>query len=85
MEDATKQSVRRVLRNLLIELLVYGGLVTLYAALVFRFLNQPLITLFEENLPLYAVAALFLVVVQGVLLESFTSFLLGRLRLTRLE
>jgi hypothetical protein len=85
MEVSSKRSAMRILRNLFIELIVYGSLVVVYAAVVLKFLNQPLANLFGDNLTLYAVAALLLVVGQGVLLEELTSFLMGRLRLTKFE
>lgn len=85
MGDSSKRSAMRILRNFFIELVVYGSLVVIYAAVVLKFLNQPLADLFEDNLTLYAVAALLLVVGQGVFLEEVTSFLMGRLRLTKFE
>lgn len=74
-----------LIRNFLIELLIYGSLVTLYYLLALRLLSSPLKHLFEENLPVYAVLALLLIVAQGVLLEALTSFLLDRLGLQRFE
>jgi hypothetical protein len=75
----------RALRNLIIELLVYGTLVTIYAFTVLKFLANPLADLYERDLTMYAIVALALIVAQGVLLEEVTSFLLDRLRLTRFE
>jgi len=80
-----KQEKLRSLRNIVIELLVYGALVTLYALGVLQFLADPLADLYENNLTLYAWAALALIVIQGVALEEVTSFLLNRLRLGRFE
>ncbi len=76
---------RLMFRNFLIEMVIYGGLVTLYYFLALRLLSSPLKMLFEEYLVLYAVAALVLIVAQGVLLENLTSFLLERLGLQRFE
>ena len=74
-----------LLRNFIIELLIYGGLVTLYFLLALRLLSTPLKVLFDEYLPLYAVVSLILIVAQGVLLENITTFLLDRLGLQRFE
>jgi hypothetical protein len=77
--------IKRILQTVAIELLIYAVLVTLYAVIAFQFLGKPLAELFGRNLVLYAVAALILIIAQGVLLEQLTSFLLDRLRLERFE
>ncbi len=74
-----------LIRNFVIELIIYGLLVVGYFFLVLRLLGEPLRTLFERNLVLYAVVALALIVAQSVLLEAVTSFLLSRLKLERFE
>ena len=73
----------RAIRNLIVELIVYGTLVTIYALSVLQFLTDPLARLYHDNLTVYAWVALFLIVGQGVLLEEVTSFLMDRLRLGR--
>jgi hypothetical protein len=80
-----KKSRRRAIRNLLIELVVYGVLITVYAVSVLQALTDPLANLYDSNLTLYAFVALFLIVGQGVLLEEVTSFLMDRLRLVRFD
>lgn len=80
-----KQSRRRAIRNLLVELIVYGILVTVYALSVLQALTDPLADLYDSNLTLYAFIALFLIVGQGVVLEEVTSFLMDRLRLVRFD
>ena len=75
----------RAIRNLIIELIVYGVLVIFYALSVLQLLADPLADLYADNLTLYAWAALFLIVGQGVVLEEVTSFLMDRLRLTRFD
>jgi hypothetical protein len=80
-----KSRVGILIRNFVIELIIYGLLVVGYFFLVLRLLGKPLRTLFDENLLLYALVALALIVVQSVLLEAITSFLLARLNLERLE
>jgi hypothetical protein len=74
-----------LIRNFVIELIIYGLLVAGYFYLVLRLLGEPLKSLFDENLLLYAVLALALIVAQSVLLQAITSFLLARLKLERLE
>jgi len=72
---------KTIIRNLALELLVYGILVTAYALIVLRWVAQPLNQLFHDNLVIYAFVGLFLIVAQGALLERITSFLLVRLGL----
>ena len=74
---------RRWLRNFSIEIGVYAILVVIYFLLVLKFLSEPLTNLFNDNLKIYAILALFLIVGQGVLLELITSFLVERIGLGR--
>ena len=74
-----------LLRNFLIELLVYTVLLVIYFWAVLRVLGQPLNQLFHLNPIVYAVATLLLIVVQGVFLEWVTTFLISRLGLEKLE
>jgi hypothetical protein len=74
-----------LIRSFAIEVLIYTALVIGYFVLVLRLLGEPLKKLFTDHLALYAFAALALIVVQGVVLEFLTSFLVNRLRLERLE
>ena len=76
---------RVLIRNFVVEVLVYAALVTGYFFLVLRFLAEPLKRLFTGNLVLYAFVALGLIVIQGAVLEVVTSFLISRLGLERLE
>jgi hypothetical protein len=80
-----KREMRVLLRNFVIELVVYGVLVAAYSTVVLRFMGEPLARLFNSNLTTYAVSSLGLILAQGVLLDIITSFLLDRLRLGRLE
>ena len=77
--------IRRLIRNFAIEVLVYAALVLGYFLLVLQFLGQPLARLFSDNLVLYAIVALLLIVAQGVVLEAVTSFIMGLLGLDQLE
>ena len=74
-----------LVRNFLIELVLYGILVVVYFLLVLRLLGDWLAGLFGSNLPLYAFLSLGFVVVQAVFLDGVTSFLLDWLNLERLE
>lgn len=76
---------RKLIRNFVIELVVYGILVVGYFLLVLQSLGGWLTALYETNLRVYAVVAVVLIVVQGVLLEKITTFLIERLGLERLE
>ena len=74
-----------LIRNFVIEIVIYGIFVTLYFFLVLQFLSIPLKDLYDENLYLYAVVSLLLIVLQAILLERLTSFLLDRIGLRRFE
>jgi hypothetical protein len=63
------------LRSFLIEIAIYAVLVVGYLFLVMSFLNRPLKTLFDNHKPVYAVLALLIIVIQGVILESLTTLL----------
>lgn len=76
---------RKIIRNFLIELVVYGALVVAYFILVLQSLGSWLTSLYNNNLTVYAVVALVLIVVQAVILEKVTTFLIERLGLERLE
>lgn len=78
-------AISKLIRNFAIEVLVYAALVLGYFLLVLRFLGQPLARLFSNNLVIYAIAALVLIVAQGVVLEAVTSFIMGLLGLDKLE
>jgi nucleotide-binding universal stress UspA family protein len=77
--------LRRLIRQVIIEIAIYGVLVVAYAAIAFKLLVGPLEEFYENNLLLYAIIALLLIVGQGTLLETLTSFLLDRLRLERFD
>jgi uncharacterized membrane protein (DUF106 family) len=80
-----KQEMRRLVCNFVVELVLYGVLVSVYSVVVLRLLGESLARLFGNNLVAYALISLMLIVAQGVLLDIITSFLLDRLRLGRLE
>lgn len=80
-----KSDRKLLVRNFLIELVLYAALVVIYFVLVLRFLGEPLTELYNSQPALYAAAALLLIVAQGIVLEWVTSFLVGLLDLERLE
>jgi len=79
------RSLLFLIRNFLLELLLYAALVVVYFVLVLRWLGDPLLQMFGENLRLYAVVSLMLIIIQGVALDAITGFLVERLGLERLE
>lgn len=76
---------KRLIRNFAIEVLIYAALVVGYFFLVLRFLADPLEKLFEDNLTVYGIVALLLILAQGVVLEAVTSFIVGWAGLDKLE
>ncbi|MGD2146218.1 MAG: hypothetical protein PVH41_05965 [Anaerolineae bacterium] len=71
-----KEDLRKLIRNFIIELVVYGALVAAYSYVVLRWLSEPLFEMFHTNLLLYALLSLGLIVAQGAILDFVTSFLL---------
>lgn len=74
-----------LLRNFLIELIIYALLLIIYFWSALRFLGEPLHRIFHLNPLVYAIATLTLIVVQGVFLEWITSFLITRLGFEKME
>ena len=64
---------------------IYGVLLVIYFLLVLRFLGDFLFDLFNNQLVVYGFVGLGLIVAQGILLETITSFLIRLLRLDRLD
>ncbi|HEY6329189.1 MAG TPA: hypothetical protein VI756_07620 [Blastocatellia bacterium] len=67
---------KRTLRYFALELLIYAGLVVVYFYLALVFLGKWLYHLFIDERKYYAIAALALIVGQGIVLEMVTSSLL---------
>jgi hypothetical protein len=84
-KDQPQVPFRELLRNFVIELVVYGVLIGIYFYVALRFLADPLAVLFGSNLIAYAVLSLGLMVVQAVVLEFVTSLLFDFLGLHRLS
>lgn len=77
--------IRTLLRSFVIEMLIYAVLVVGYFWVVLRLLGDPLKRLFTNDLVLYAIVALVLIVAQSVLLEAISSFIVGWLGLDKFE
>lgn len=84
MEQKDRIPFRDLIRNFLVELVVYGGLIAVYFFVALRYLGEPLAKLYAENLTLYAIVGLSLIIVQAVILEFVTSFLFDFLGIHRL-
>lgn len=78
-----KPELQKLIKNFAIELVVYGVLLVIYFFAVLRLLGDFLTNLYNNSLTIYAVLALILIVVQGVMLEALTSYLLKLLRLEK--
>lgn len=61
------------LKFFLLEMAIYSPLVVAYLLLVLGWLNEAVFLLYQENLRLYAVAAVLLVLGQALVLEIITS------------
>ncbi len=80
-----KHIPKRFIINLIIEFIIYGGLVALYFLVILRYLNEPIKNLFDNNLTVYAIVSLILILLQGVLLERLTFYVLDWVGLKRFE
>ena len=80
-----KPNLRKLVRNFIIELAVYGMLLVVYFFAVLQFLGGMLSNLFLNNMSLYAIVGLALIITQAVVLEAVTSYLIRLLNLDRLE
>lgn len=83
-KKAKPPPIRQLIRNFLIEMVIYGILLVGYFYIALRFLGDPLKTLFDQSLPVYAFVGLALIVTQAVFLEFITSLLFDFLGLHRL-
>jgi hypothetical protein len=80
-----KPKTRRLLRNLVLEVIIYSILLLSYFLIVLRYLGEPLNELFHQSLLVYAGATLLLIVAQSVALDFITSFLVARLDIDKSE
>ncbi len=84
-KPSRRQTLRRFALTFGLELAIYGVLLAVYFLLVLRFLGEPLVRLFDDNLVVYAAAALGLIVAQGVVLDLVTSLLIRFLNVDALD
>ena len=75
-----KSDTRKTLYSFLGELVVYGLLVTVYFFLVLHFLGGWLERLDKQNLKLYAIVAIGLIIGQAVVLEWVTTLIFRLMR-----
>jgi hypothetical protein len=85
IDEMDEHNVRVIIRNLVIEFVIYAILLVGYFFAVLRLLDDILERFFENNIVVYAFLGLALIVAQGVLLETLTSYLIRWLELERLE
>jgi hypothetical protein len=71
-------SLQPLLRSILLEIAIYVPIVAVYFWLILRYAGDKLTSLYQDSLTLYAIAATLAIVIQGVLLEILTSWLLRR-------
>jgi hypothetical protein len=83
-EKASSPPFRQMIRNFLIEMVIYGALLVGYFYVALRFLGEPLKNLFDQSLLFYAIIGLILIIAQAVFLEFITSLLFDFLGLHRL-
>jgi hypothetical protein len=76
-----KMEPRRLLRNLIFEVIIYSILIFGYYLLVLRSLGDWISSLFNSNLYIYAFVGLTLIVFQAVMLDFLTSFLMKIIKL----
>ncbi|MEE8357428.1 MAG: hypothetical protein V3R33_08985 [Anaerolineales bacterium] len=76
-----KLAPRVLFRNLLIEIVIYSILIFAYYLVVLRWLDDWLMSLFQNNLIFYTVTGLSLIVIQAAFLDFVTSFILKYIKL----
>ena len=74
-----------LIRNFVLEMLLYGAFLAIYFFIVLRYLGEPLYGLFHDDLQKYAFISLGLIIGQAVILDLIITFLLDRLGLDRLK
>jgi len=71
-------SLQPLLRSILLEVAIYLPIVAAYFWLILHYASDKFASLYQDSLPIYAIAATLAIVIQGVLLERLTSWLLRR-------
>ena len=79
----SKKNLPKLIRRFLVEMAVYALLLVVYFFAVLRFLGNILTALYDNYLVVYAILALVLIVMQGVMLEALTSYLMKLFRLEK--
>lgn len=74
-------SFKPMMRSLVLELAIYGPLVTIYFFVVMLLAKDFLQTIYYEKPVIYSIVTLLVIVAQGVLLEALTSWLLRKIGL----
>jgi hypothetical protein len=80
-EEDRDPSFGPLMRSLAIEAVFYAPIAIGYFLLFQRFVNKPLFRLYNEIPVAYAILGTMLIIVQGILLEMVTSWLLRRIGL----
>lgn len=84
MSDSSTSSPKQdpswqpLLRSILLEIAIYVPVVAAYFWLILRYVGDKFASLYQDSLVLYAIAATLAILIQGVLLEMLTSWLLRR-------
>jgi NhaP-type Na+/H+ or K+/H+ antiporter len=81
LEEDQDPSFGPLMRSLALEALFYVPVALVYFFLFQRFINTPLFDLYKEMPVGYAILGTLLILVQGILLEVLTSWLLRRIGL----
>jgi len=68
---------------MVIEVLIYAPIVTLYLLLVLRYGSERLLHLYQQSPIVYTIVGITAILVQGVLLDTLTTWLLRRFGLRR--
>jgi hypothetical protein len=76
-----KLEPRILFRNLLIEIIIYSVLIFGYYLLVLRWLDDWLLSTFNSDLFLYAIFGLGVIIIQAVILDYVTTFLMRYIKL----
>lgn len=74
---------QRRIQRFLVELTLYAIFLVIYFLLVLRVLGEPLAELYQEDLGLYAITSLALIVIQAVLLDYVVAWIVSKTGLGR--
>ncbi len=74
-----RKRLKAVLGEFAIYLGIYSAIVTIYLLFILSSFSGTLSALSESNLIIYSILALALILIQGVILENVTSFIMDRI------